>query len=157
MKKLAAIVAILAIALATGCTGKSGGEDGPYLKIIGGSFIFNYRLAYAFAGVLMISERDLPTGSTIEVWFQNPTGGPPLVMTKPAGPEKDRYEFTIEPIDGIKANVDYVATVRLIGPDGKELQKLERVYRSEIDQTLALPDKPLTIGPGYTPNPEASQ
>jgi hypothetical protein len=71
-------------------------------------------------------------------------------------PGKFRYDFTIEPINGIKADVNYLATVRLLAADGTEIEKLERKYRSEIDQTLALPEKPLTVGPGYTPNPEAS-
>ncbi len=148
---------ILAISLPfalAGCT-ESGGPQ-PYLKITGGSFIFNYRLATAYAGVLIIAERDLPAGATIAVTFENPAGGPPFELSEEAAPGDSQFNFTIEPLTGIKANVDYHATVRLLGADGSEIERLERIYRSQIDQETQMPEKPLTVGPGYTPNPEAT-
>ena len=39
------------------------------------------------------------------------------------------------------------------GEDGKALQKLETTVVSSLDQ-IVLPDAPLVVGPGYTPNPE---
>lgn len=155
MHKLSALVFAIYLSFAlAGCTGS--GEPQPYLKITGGSFIFNYRVATAYAGVMMIAERDLPDGATIAVTFENPAGGPPFEMNEKVAPGDSQFNFTIEPLAGIRANVDYVATVRLLDADGNEIERLERIYRSQIDQESTMPDKPLTIGPGYTPNPEAA-
>jgi hypothetical protein len=148
---------ILAISLPLALAGcQEGGAPQPYLKITGGSFIFNYRLATAYAGVLIIAERDLPEGAIVAVTFENPAGGPPFELSEKAAPGDSEFNFTIEPLSGIKAGVDYVAVVRLLGADGSEIERLERIYRSQIDQETQMPEKPLTIGPGYTPNPEAA-
>ena len=140
------------VALVAACSS----ESGPYLEVGGGSFIFNYRLATAYAGMVVGPLRPLPENSTIEVTFENPAGGAPFVLTQKVAPETKRYTFTIEPLTGIKANVEYLATVRLLDAGGQELQRIEKKFRSEVDQTI-LPEKPLTIGPGYTPNPEAAE
>ena len=47
----------------------------------------------------------------------------------------------------------YQVTIRLLDKDGKELQRIERPYKSNLDQAI-LPEKPLVVGPGYTPNPD---
>lgn len=146
------LLAAAAIGLVAACFN----ESGPYLEVGGGGFIFNYRLATAYAGLIVGPLRSLPENSTIEVIFENPAGGTPFVLTQKTAPETKWYDFTFEPLTGIKANVDYLATVRLIDAAGKELQRIEKKFRSELDQTI-LPEKPLTIGPGYTRNPEAAE
>ena len=131
-------------------------ENDPYLKIGGGGFIFNYRLANAMLGVLVVAPRSLPEGGTVEVSLTNPAGGAPLVQREVIAANESQFDFRFETLTGIEKNVDYVATVRLIGADGKTIETIERVYRSDIDQAATMPDKPLTVGPGYTPNPETS-
>lgn len=157
MRKFAIVVLspVLTLVLAA-CTGQGDAGPLPYLKITGGSFIFNYRLATAYAGVLVIAERDLPEGATVAVSFENPAGGSPFELSETVSPGESQFNFTIEPITGIRAKVDYVATVTLLDAAGNELERLERIYRSQIDQEATMPDKPLTIGPGYTPNPDAA-
>ena len=145
---------MLLVATVLGFVAACSNENGPYLEVGGGGFIFNYRLATAYAGMVVGPLRLLPENSTIEVTFENPAGGAQFVLTQQTAPETKRYTFTIEPLTGIKANVDYLATVRLLDAGGRELQRIEKKYRSEVDQAI-LPEKPLTIGPGYTPNPEA--
>ncbi len=123
----------------------------------GGGFIFNYRVAEAFAGIVVGAApgRTLPAGSSIEVTFENPAGGDPIVLTQAvATPPQVSYSFHTPPLTGIRADRDYAVTVRLIAADGSEIEKIEKAFRSEIDQTV-LPDAPLTVGPGYTPNPAA--
>lgn len=146
----AAVVATLALVLAA-CSN----DSGPVIKFTGGSFIFNYRLATAMAGVLFITERKLPDGTTVEVTFPDPAGGAPLVQSQKIAAGEDAFDFRFEELHGIRKGVDYVAVVRLIGPDGVEIERLERVYKSDIDQEGTMPEKPLTVGPGYTRNPES--
>jgi hypothetical protein len=130
-------------------------ESGPYLDVTGGSFIFNYRLATASAGIIVVAQRDLPEDAAVEITFENPAGGPPFVQAEKALPGVRHFSFTFEPLSGIVANVDYLATVRLLGADGNEIERIDTPYRSKIDQSI-LGDKPLTVGPGYAPNPEAA-
>jgi hypothetical protein len=134
--------------LVAACTQQA---DLPYLRIVGGGFVFNYRLATATAGVLVAAEKELPEQATVEVSMENPAGGAPITLD-PVVPGS--FEFVTPPLSGIEAGKEYRVTVRLVGPDGKEVEKIEKTFRSQVDQSV-LPEKPLTIGPGYEPNPEA--
>ncbi len=127
-------------------------DNGHYLDISGGSFIFNYRISEAYAGFIAAPLRALPAKSRIEATFENPAGGPPIVLSKDVVPARNEYTFTTDPLKGIKAGKGYQLTVRLIAADGSELEKITKTFRSDIDESV-LADKPLTIGPGYTPNP----
>jgi hypothetical protein len=151
MRLPATIVLLATVTLIAACTN----EAGPYLKVTGGGFIFNYRLANAMAGVLLVAQRKLPEDATIEVAFDNPAGGSALVQSVAVGRET-QFDLRFESLSGIRQDVDYIATIRLVAADGTELETIEKVYRSQIDQETTMPDKPLTIGPGYAPNPEAA-
>lgn len=131
-------------------------QDGNTLATEGGGFIFNYRLGEAFAGIVVGPRplHDFDIGSTVEVSFTDPGGGDPIVQSLPVVTHKQlRYTFTTEPLTGIEAGKNYPVIVRLLGPDGNEIEKVETSFRSEVDQSV-LPKKPLTIGPGYARNPE---
>jgi hypothetical protein len=127
-------------------------EKGPYLDISGGGFIFNYRLAEAYAGFIAAPRRTLPEHSRIEATFENPSGGVPIVLSKDVTAGRSEYSFTTDALHGIKANTDYDVTVRLVGGDGKTIETTDKKLHSDLDQSV-LGDKPLTIGPGYTKNP----
>jgi len=145
------LAALISVALVAACSN----ESGPYLDVTGGSFIFNYRLATASAGIIVVAHRELPEHSAVEITFEDPAGGPPLTLTEDAAPGVRHFSFTFEPLSGIEANVDYLATVRLLDADGGEIERIDTPYRSQINQSI-LGDKPRTIGPGYAPNPEAA-
>ena len=49
----------------------------------------------------------------------------------------------------------YLVIVVLKGVGGEELQRIEKTFVSELDQSV-LPDRPLAIGPGYQKNIDAS-
>ena len=49
---------VLAVLLVLG--GCGGSDDTPYLKILGGGFIFNYRIGEAYYGLVVKAERRLP-------------------------------------------------------------------------------------------------
>ena len=73
----------------------------------------------------------------------------------PATDDK-KLDFETEPLKGIVKDKDYPVTIRVVAKDGSELQKIEKVFRSDVDQSV-LPSAPLTIGPGYTKNPGAKE
>ncbi len=141
-------LAIAGVLLLAAC-----GEKGPYLDISGGGFIFNYRLSEAYAGFVAAPLRTLPENARIEATFENPSGGPPIVLSKPVAAKRREYTFTTDPLTGIVANKDYDVTIRLIGADGTVIETLDKKLHSDLDQSV-LADKPLTVGPGYTPNPD---
>ena len=143
--KWLAFAAVLALA---GCS-----EKGPYLDISGGGFVFNYRLSEAYAGFIAAPLRTLPEHARIEATFENPSGGLPIVLSKDVTPGRREYSFTTDALKGIKANTDYDVAVRLIGADGKVIEALDKKLHSDLNQSV-LADKPLTVGPGYTPNPD---
>ncbi len=128
-------------------------QKGPYLDISGGGFVFNYRLSEAYAGFIAAPLRTLPEHARIEATFENPSGGPPIVLSKDVTPDRREYSFTTDALKGIKANTDYDVAVRLIGADGKVIETIDKKLHSDLDQSV-LADKPLTVGPGYTPNPD---
>jgi hypothetical protein len=146
-----ALVATLALMFLAACSSE---ESGPYIAIDGGGFIFNYRIAEATEGLVVGVRRELPEGAKIEVTFEDPAGGAPIVLAEAVKPKLPRYDFTTPPLTGIVKDKDYRATVRLLDASGEEIEKVERTFRSELDQSI-LPAKPLTIGPGYARNPDA--
>lgn len=135
-------IGVVAAAIVGGCSDNSG----DYIKVGGGGFIFNYRIAEATAGVIAEPQRDLPDGSKIEASFENPAGGDPIVIAKLTTHGRKRYSFDTPPLSGIKGGRDYAVTVRVIGSDGTELQKVDYQLRSDIDQSV-LPDAPLATFP----------
>ena len=143
--KWLALAAVLALAACS--------EKGPYLDISGGGFVFNYRLSEAYEGFIAAPLRTLPEHARIEATFENPSGGPPIVLSKDVTPNRKEYSFTTDALQGIVADKDYDVTVRLIGADGKVIETIDRKFHSDVDQSV-LADKPLTVGPGYTPNPD---
>lgn len=128
-------------------------ENSPYVEVQGGGFMFNYRIAEATMGLVAVPLKEIPAGSVIEASFQNPAGGDPLLVTDNITPAKTKFSFTTPPLKGIEADKPYKVTLRLLDADGNELQKIEKDFRSKLDQSV-LPDKPLVVGPVYTPNPE---
>jgi hypothetical protein len=148
MKKTLSIAAFVAAALLAGCSNESGKD----IEVIGGGFLFNYRIAEATAGLIIAPQHELPQGASIEVNFENPAGGPPFLIKKDASGLKTRLDFNTPPLSGIVANKGYAVTIRLLASNGSELQRIDKTFRSELNQSV-LPPKPLTVGPGYTRNP----
>jgi hypothetical protein len=144
--------AVFAVLL-TGCA--DGDAEMPYLEFAGGGFIYNYRLATADYGFVVRRLKKIPPGTVIEAEFENPSGGPPIVIRQPARSTRLTYKFQTPPVTGIKANRDYRVEVRLIDPgDGHVFARYSRSFHADVDQDI-LPEKPPVIGPGYQPNPEA--
>jgi len=129
-------------------------DDRPYLEIGGGGFIFNYRNAQAHYGVILYPRKNPPAGAEIEATFDNPAGGEPIVLSR-AARGGGRIDFQTPPVTGVKKDTPYHVIVVLRAADGAELQRLERDFVSELDQTV-LPERPLVIGPDYQRNIDES-
>jgi hypothetical protein len=147
-RRLAAL-AVFAVMLA-GCKPE---ETGPYVKIDGGGFIFNYRISEAYYGFVIRPLRSLPEGAVLEARFEDPNGAEPIVERQTARPSAIKYTFRTPPLKNVVADRDYLAEIVVLdAAGGKELGHYSRTFRTYIGQTV-IADKPLTVGPGYALNP----
>ena len=80
---------LLAVLVMAGCSS----ESGPYLELQGGGFIFNYRIAEATVGLVAVPVRALPEDATVEASFENPAGGPPIVLDEKVLPTTDQVRL----------------------------------------------------------------
>lgn len=141
---------LLLAMLLTGC----GNETGPWLAFDGGGFVFNYRVAQASYGFNVKPLRRLTEGTVLEAEFEDPAGGKPLVFREEVKGPKLRYSFETLGLSGVKAHTPYKATIRVLEPGTlKVLASYDKIFKSSVDGTW-LPDKPLVVGPVYTPNPD---
>ena len=63
---IVAAFVLLAVLFAAGWLTRDDPARKPYLQIVGGGFIFNYRVADVFYGFTAVVQRPLPTGSIVE-------------------------------------------------------------------------------------------
>jgi len=133
------------------------GEDPaqkPYLGIAGGGFIFNYREADVYYGFTANVLKPLPVGSWLVAEFEDPGGGPPLAVETRLHARSVRYGVRSPSVRGVKAGRPYHVSIRIYDYSRTELIWAgEKDFVSQIDDSV-VPDKPLTIGPGYYPNPD---
>jgi hypothetical protein len=138
-----------ALVLAVSCV-----DERPYLEFAGGGFVFNYRNAEATYGIVVVPRRDPPPGAILEATFDNPSGDAPIVVSRPAR-RGGRIDFETPPVQGVQKDTAYHVVVVLRSAQGEELQRLEKDFVSDLDQSV-LPERPLAIGPGYQPNIDES-
>ena len=118
-------------------------DKGPYVAIEGGGFIFNYRIAEAFYGVSLRPERRLEAGTILEVRFDNPAGGDPIVLRETVKGSQLSYLFRTPALQGVRKDHPYRVVVRVLAAgDGKVLDTVERSYKSSVDQSI-LPSAPV--------------
>lgn len=143
---------ILALAL-TGC----GEEDGPadYIKIAGGGINFNYRYSQATMIVVGKQMTPLPEGARVEALFDIPGKAERETVSRPAQKGKLTYKLESSYLLGIKKGAPLKVTLRVVDAAGKELDREETQYVSDMDQDK-LPSKPLVdpFKPNYVPQLE---
>jgi hypothetical protein len=147
---VSAALACWAALLLAACSG-----SGDYLAVAGGGFVFNYRIAEATYGVALKPMRELPADGVIEGTFENPAGGEPIVVREEGPFNPTRIALQTPPLQGVVAKRPYKVSVVLTDGKGEVLQRIDKTYASELDQS-ALPGKPLAIGPGYQKNIDGS-
>ncbi|USG61344.1 hypothetical protein NBZ79_19480 [Sneathiella marina] len=95
----------------------------------------------------------MPNDTEIVAEFEDPAGGPAFIIRQSVRPELIQYMFRTPPVTGVVKNQPYQVRVMLVKKStGQELAKTIKMFRSNINQS-DLPEKALTIGPGYHPNP----
>lgn len=152
---VAASLVLLAMLLAIGWATREDPDTKPYLKITGGGFMFNYRVADVYYGFTAVVDRPLPTGSIIEAAFEDPAGGPRHVVRMRVGTGTNHYSLRSPPVRGVEADKTYHVAIRVMDRTEKELLWThDLAFRSRISDAV-VPDAPLTVGPGYARNPGA--
>ncbi|MCB8836886.1 hypothetical protein [Aurantimonas sp. VKM B-3413] len=150
---VAASLGLVALLFAIGLALREDLSETPYLKIAGSGFIFNYRVADATYGFTALVQKPVKNFSIIAADFENPAGGPPLHVEHRLSPRTTRYGLQTPPVRGIEKGKPYKVTVQLIqNGDGAVLFKDSFTVTSNLSDAV-LPPEPLTIGPGYTRNP----
>jgi hypothetical protein len=153
---VAASLAVLAALFAIGWMTRVDPGETPYLKVLGSGFIFNYRIGEVFYGFTAVVQRPLASGSIIEASFEDPGGGPPHVVRTRVDARTTRYSLQSPPVRGVEKDRPYEIGVRVMDREGRrELFNKRLSIRSQISDAV-VPDVPLTIGPGYEPNPAAA-
>ena len=139
-----------ALLLAGGCREQKPGE---FATITGKVFIFNYRIAEATYVVTLAKAQPFADGSMAVASFENPAGGAPLVVRQKIWPQSDKIVLESPALTCVRKDRPYDIAISLLDPAGVELQRIDTTLTSTLDQDV-LPDKPLVVGPAYTPNPE---
>ncbi|WP_157015775.1 hypothetical protein [Mesorhizobium xinjiangense] len=149
---IGASIALLVVLFALGWLTRQDPDDKPYLKILGGGFMFNYRVADVFYGFTAEVVRPLPTGSIIVASFEDPAGGPAHVVRQRVGTETERYSLRSPSVRGVEADKPYTVAIQVLDRDAKDvLWQDDVVFRSQISDKV-VPNEPLTVGPGYARN-----
>lgn len=123
--------------------------DPPSVEIVGGGFIFNYRLAEVYYGFVATVGASAPSDAILEARFENPEGGDDIVQRQMIRSERKRYKFETPPLRGVQAGRSYRVELLLIDPAGNTaIASASRSFQSKVGSDV-LPTRPLTIGPGY--------
>lgn len=143
----------LLLAAVLAACGADQDSDKPYLKFLGGGFIFNYRLAQADYGFVAGVKRPLPSGAILEAEFEDPGGGTPIIVRHSTKWGRTSYTFRTPPVRGVKAKRDYHVELRVVDPNSNQvIARYTKTYRSDVDQDI-LPETPTVVGPGHQPAP----
>ena len=146
------LLVLLAGILALTACRETGGQ-GEYFEITGKLFVFNYRVARATYLVVLMPLQPMREGETAVATFENPAGGEPIVVRQKIWPQLEKTSIESPPLRCIVKDKPYAVTIRIEGADGTVMQTIETTMASSQDQDV-LPDRPLVVGPFYTPNPD---
>lgn len=149
MNLIRVFLGLCAAALLSAC------GDGPitYLKIAGGGIAFNYRYSQASMIVIAQQKYPLPQGSIVEAQFDIPGTTARQTVTLPSMEGKITYKLQSDPLLHITKGGQYNVTIRLLDKDGKQLDRQDRIFVSDEDQST-LPSKPLVEGLDFKPHLE---
>lgn len=149
-RSLALATAVLLLALGA-CRDES--RPGKLFAISGKLFVFNYRVATATYLVTLKPLGPVEDGQTAVASFEDPAGGQPIVVRQRIWPKLDKAVLESPPLRCVRKDHPYAVTIRIEGPDAAVRQEIATTITSNLDQDV-LPDRPLVVGPVYTPNPD---
>lgn len=149
-----AMLVLCAMLFAIGWFTRVDPSNAPFVKVLGGGFIFNYREGEVFYGFTAQVMRPLASGSIIEATFEDPAGGKPHVVSERVSTMTDRYALRTPSLRGVEAKRPYKVSIRIYDRERtRMIWQTETSFASQISDR-AVPDKPLTVGPGYHLNPD---
>lgn len=149
------LIALCGVLFVIGWLTRNDPANDPYLKILGGGFMFNYREAEVFYGFTAQVARPLASGSIIEALFEDPGGGEAFVVSERVSTMTDRYALRSPPLRGVEAKKPYQVEIRVYDREKKRLiWETERFFSSQISDQV-VPETALTVGPGYHRNPQS--
>lgn len=144
-----AMVLVAMIAFAIGWVTRDDPGKKPPIVIAGGGFIYNYRVAEVFYGFTAMVAKPVTSGSLLVAEFEDPGGGSPMVVEKRVSTRSNRYGMRSPRVHGIVAHRPYHVSIKLYDyTRTKLLWSGEKTYAARIGDDV-VPDKPLTVGPGY--------
>lgn len=145
------LLGLLALLTISAC--RETGPEGEFFRITGKLVVFNYRVADATFVLTLTPTQPVREGQTVVATFENPAGGDPIVSRRPVWPRLAHQTVESPPLACIVRDRPYAVTIAIEDAQGRRLQFLETTITSTEDQQL-MPDRPLVVGPVYTPNPE---
>ncbi|PHP65470.1 hypothetical protein CSC94_19135 [Zhengella mangrovi] len=136
-------------------------DDTPHsadpVTIAGGGFVANYRVSEIFAGFTAFVVKPVASGSILEATFEDPAGGPPITVSERFRVKSPRIVLRTPALHDVVRDRPYAVDVRLLSYDrSEEFWHTSMTFRSQVGSDM-IADKPLTVGPGYMPNPELKQ
>ncbi|WP_245415965.1 hypothetical protein [Mesorhizobium denitrificans] len=145
-----AAMGLAIVALVAGCRDS---KDTERYALDGKLVVFNYRVATARFLVNLKHLRTPGEGEVAVASFENPAGGDAIEVREKIWPATDKTTLTTPPLRCIVKDHPYKIAIKIEDSAGQPVQTIDTTVTSSEDQTL-LPDKPLVVGPFYTPNPE---
>ena len=131
-------------------------ENADFAEITGGGFIYNYRIADIRAGITVGLVKPLPLGTLLIAEFEDPAGGT-VDIEKAVSHAKRNYSFETPSLTGVLPDRGYAVHLTVKDPEtGETIETHEKQLKTSA-APKAMPSRPLTIGPGYHPNPELRQ
>jgi hypothetical protein len=149
-RRLAIVLAAALLAIA-GC--RDSGGEGEFFAIVGKLFVFNYRVATATYLVTLKPVRPVRDGDVAVATFEDPAGGEAIVVRQKIWPKLEKTTIESPPLRCVRKGRPYAVTIRIEDAAGAARQTIKITMASSEDQDI-LPDRPLVVGPVYTPNPE---
>lgn len=150
MKRFVILPVLLAGLLLSACQREA--ED--YISVKGKVFIFNIRVARAFYMLTLNRLPSTPDDAVVVAEFEDPAGGPPLIVEQKVFAKMTRIDLHSPDVNCVVTGKPYKIKITLKSADGEELQTIDTVLNSTLDETM-LPEKALVLGAKYDRNPEA--
>lgn len=132
---------------------REAGGEGDYFAVSGKLVVFNYRVATATYLLTLKPLRPMRDGQTAVATFENPAGGGPILVRQKVWPKLEKVTLESPPLRCIVRDRPYAVSVEIQDGSGNVVQTIHTTIRSSEDQSI-MPDRPLVVGPVYTPNPE---
>lgn len=151
-KGISFLAFLLAGLLAVASCRESGGEADLF-EVSSRLVVFNYRVAVVRFVVTLRPLKPMVEGDSAIATFQNPAGGDAIIVNQKIWPNLDKVTLETPPLTCIAKDKPYAVSVKILSADGAVRQTIEASLTSSQDQSV-LPDRPLVVGPLYTPNPE---